>query len=306
MKAATKIPREGFHSPLDQYLREIGTIPVLDHRTESELGHRIRAGDRRAMNELVRHNLRFVVLIARRYAGRGVPIEDLIEEGNIGLIQAAERFDERFGHRFITYAVYWIRRAMIAQLNQWATLVHLPTRTKRQLGRLARAAACLPHQLGREPHVEEIAAWSGIEVDRIEELRRVPVKQLSLDCPANGSEAEFETDTLADPHALAFEARLEMDLDASRVHSALFQIDPRSADIIRRYCGLHGDLPESLDTIGRHYGISGERARQIRDRGMQRLRQVLEHERAQRRNNGGDSRLPGALSGDGLAVSCAE
>jgi RNA polymerase primary sigma factor len=219
-------------SALARYSREIARIPVLDKVAESALGARIRAGDRLAVDELVRHNLRFVVSIAKRYVRHGVPLEDLIDEGNIGLIRG-----------------------------------------------LARAGECLPHALGREPTIEETARWTGFPPRRIERLRQIPLRALSIDgsAAATGEEAAFDMHALEDPRAQEFE-RVERDIDNQRLRSYLQRLDRRGADVVRRYYGLLGDDPETLEAIGRSYGVTRERVRQLRDRAMDDLRALLECE----------------------------
>jgi len=265
---------------LDQYLREIGRIPLLDSAQETALGERILAGDRTAVDELVRHNLRFVVAIARRYSRHGVPMEDLIDEGNIGLIQAAERFDVRRGFRFISYAVFWIRQTILRSLDQKSRLVRVPADKRRQLMRLVRAGECLPHTLGREPTLDEVARWVGIAPQRAETLRQLPTRVVCIDRPGEGEESQFDMDTLVDPGADAFGDRIDEDLSNRRLDAYLDRLDHRGADIVRRYYGLRGRTPETLEHIGQSYGVTRERARQLRDRAMNGLRTLLENETA--------------------------
>jgi RNA polymerase primary sigma factor len=260
----------------DPYLREIAGIPLLTAAAEAGLSARIRTGDRSAVNELVVHNLRFVVVIARRYSHYGVPLEDLINEGNIGLIYAARRFDARRGYRFISYAVYWIRQAVLRYLDQKSRLVRVPVNKRRQLMLLARASERLPHTLGREPRLEEIARSIGINPRRIEWLWQMPLHAMPIEHPISADDFGHEADTLEDPKARDFEDRIATDLDVRRLASFLEKLDRRGADIVRRYYGLDGNTPETLARIGRSYGVTRERARQLHDRAMDGLRRLLE------------------------------
>jgi RNA polymerase primary sigma factor len=261
---------------LQQYMREIQGIPLLDAAAEVALGERIRAGDRAAVDELVRHNLRFVVTVARRYAHHGVPIEDLIDEGNIGLIQAAERFDVRRGYRFISYAVWWIRQGILRFLSDKSRVVRLPVGKLQQLAKLERAAERLPQALGHEPTLEEIAAGTGFAPDQIERLRGLPTRCLCIDRPGEGQDSEFEMDTLEDPRAGAFESLVEEELRDRSLEDCLAKLTGRDRDIVRRYYGLQGATPETLERIGATYGVTRERTRQLRDRAIDRLRVLPE------------------------------
>jgi RNA polymerase primary sigma factor len=260
----------------DPYLREIAAIPLLTAAAEAELSARIRAGDHAAVNELVVHNLRFVVVIARRYTRFGVALEDLINEGNLGLIGAAQRFDARLGFRFISYAVYWIRQAVLRYLDQKSRLVRVPVNKRRQLALLSRARQSLPHALGREPRLDEIANATGIHPRRVAWLQQMPLQALYLEHPSPADDSDHELDTLEDPSARAVEDRIATDLDVRRLAACLDQLDRRGADIVRRFYGLDGTPPESLAQIGRSYGVTRERARQLRDRAMHGLRRLLE------------------------------
>jgi RNA polymerase primary sigma factor len=259
---------------LGQYLREIGRLPLLDHAAEVELGRRIRAGDRDAVDALVRHNLRFAVNMARRYARPGIAIEDLIDEANLGLIQAAQRFDERCGYRFISYAVFWIRQAILRYLDHQASPVRVPSGVRRELLRLAHAGERLPQTLGREPTVDEISNWTHLDRERVLWLQQLPTCAVSCDRRGEGEDAEFAMDTLADPQA-AFATRIDDDLDMSRLQIDLGRLDSRSAEIVRRYYGLDGLPAESLACIGRRLGVTRERVRQLRDQAVEELRRAV-------------------------------
>lgn len=267
---ATGGPRE--RDALSMYLHEIQKIGVLPVPEERELGRRAQAGDPKAIDELVRHNLRFVVVVARRYSHHGVPLEDLIDEGNIGLIRAAERFDPERGYRFISYAVWWIRQAILQCLSEKSRIVRLPVSKVQILSRIAQTSDRMTQALGREPTTDELGARMQVAPAKVEWLRALPTVSFSLDEPAEGEETAFEADTLEDPHASEFEDRFaerERNADLDR---CLDSLDPRGADIVRRYFGIGRPEPESLESIGRTYGVTRERVRQLRDRALGKLR----------------------------------
>jgi RNA polymerase primary sigma factor len=254
------------------YLKEIQRIPVLTPAQERALAERIRNGERAALEELVRRNLRFVVAVARPYARHGVSLEDLINEGNIGLIRAAERFDVTRGFRFISYAVWWIRQCILLYLTEQSRTVRLPVSKVHILARLQRQSEQLTQQLGREPTTDELGKRLQIPAKQVEWLRTLPTTRFSLDEPAEGEESEFDIGTLTGGSGLSSEERLIETLRARDIRGSLAILDARGADIVRRYFGLEGHEPESLERIGKTYGLTRERVRQLRDRAIWKLR----------------------------------
>jgi RNA polymerase primary sigma factor len=184
----------------------------------------------------------------------------------------------RRGYRFISYAVYWIRQSILRYLDQKSRLVRVPGGKRRQMARVARAGENLAHTLGRDARLDEIAQWTGVAPERILGLRELPMRPLCIDRPAAGEDSDFDADTLEDPSARSFEARVDDDIENRRLESYLDKLDPRGADILRRYYGLGGGTPETLARIGRAYGVTRERTRQLRDRALVRLRALLESE----------------------------
>jgi RNA polymerase primary sigma factor len=253
------------------YLREIQKIPVLSPAEERALGQRVLDGDRAAVDELVRRNLRFVVMVARPYARHGVPLEDLLNEGNIGLIRAAERFDVKRGFRFISYAVWWIRQSILLYLTEKSRIVRLPVSKVQMLSKLTQTSEQLTQLLGREPTSEEIGKRMHIPPSKVEWLRTLPTAAFSVDAPAEGEESDFEIDTLDDTTS-SIETQVTETLRDADIQAALSALDERGADIVRRYYGLEGQEPESLEHIGRSYGVTRERVRQLRDRAIWKLR----------------------------------
>lgn len=260
------------------YLREIQDIPLLTPAEEKDLGLRVLKGDRAAIDELVRRNLRFVVMVARPYVHHGVPLEDLINEGNIGLIRAAERFDVHRGFRFISYAVWWVRQAILSYLSEKSRIVRLPVSKVQLLSRITQTTEQLAHVLGRDPTAQEIAKRMHLSPAKVEWLRTLPTMACSVDAPAEGQESDFEIDTLEDTAAPSIEDQLGEAMRNIDIHAALGMLDERGADVVRRYYGLEGVQSESLERIGRSHGVTRERARQLRDRAIWQLRSSPEAE----------------------------
>jgi len=261
---------------LSLYLREIQRIPVLSSPDEHALGVRAQNGERAAIDALVRHNLRFVVMVARRYARHGVPLEDLIDEGNLGLIRAAGRFDPERGFRFVSYAVWWIRQSILQYLSDKSRIVRLPVSKVQQLSRLSQANDRLAQSLGRDPTTAEIGTCLSVAPEKVEWLRTLPTMSFSLDQPGEGDESDFEMDTLVDPRASTIEDAIADKIRDESLDRCVGRLDPRTADVVRRYYGLGGQAPESLESIGKAYGVTRERIRQLRDRGIYKLRMAPE------------------------------
>jgi RNA polymerase primary sigma factor len=258
-------------SALLRYLHEIENIPVLTVPEERALATRASRGDAAAQKELVRRNLRFVVSVARQYSRYGVPLEDLINEGNIGLMRATMRFDPNRGFRLISYAVWWIRQSILSYLTDQSRLVRIPAAKVHDLSRLARETEHLQQRCVAAPSVETLARRLGLTVTQVEVLQNLPLQHFSIDEPAEGEESEFEADTLQDPN-VSTEEWLQETLLTEDVESALGMLDEREADILRRYFGLGRREAESLQSIGADYGVTRERVRQLRDRALWKLR----------------------------------
>lgn len=257
---------------LGRYLREIRRIPLLTPEEERALARRAKDGDQEALDELVRHNLRFVVSVAKQYSKSGVPFEDLINEGNLGLIRGARRFDVDRGYRFISYAVWWIRQAILQYLGEQSRTVRLPLNKSAVLNRITRESQRLGQELGRDPSKDEIAKRIGVTPAVVEQVMEMPVKHFSLDDPADGKEGDFFADTLSDditptPEESVYETTRNDDIAA-----AIATLNEREQDIVNRYFGLEGNPPHTLEEIGQVYHLTRERVRQIRDRALVRLR----------------------------------
>ena len=257
---------------LDQYLREISRYPLIDRDEEARLARRIREGEEEALEELVRANLRFVVSVSKKYQNQGVPLSDLINEGNLGLIKAARRFDETKGIKFISYAVWWIRQAILQALAEQSRIFRLPLNRAGMLYRISKQKAALVQELGREPTADEIAEALDMSCEEVEETLAISRSHLSLDAPLVPGEDSSLMDCLPDqlspgPEELAFESALEDALDY-----VLGTLEQREAAVLRIYFGLDHRVPRSLEEIGRDLGITRERVRQIKETALQRLR----------------------------------
>jgi RNA polymerase primary sigma factor len=257
---------------LDIYLKQIHDIPLLTREDEGELARRIHAGDKAALAKLVESNLRFVVSVAKQYAGQGLSLTDLINEGNIGLIRAAERFDEKRGFKFISYAVWWVRQAMLQSLAEQSRIFRVPLNRATTLYRLGKVQQRLTQDLGREPTVEEIA--ERLKISRQEargtlDIANVP---LSMDESYGEDEENPLRDYLRDEEAETPDAdtyRRTLTEDVARVLAALPE---RERAILHYYFGLGGQEPETLERIGERFELTRERIRQIKEETLQKLR----------------------------------
>jgi RNA polymerase primary sigma factor len=265
--------RETSRENLRVYLKEISRIPPLTRADEVELAQGVRAGDAAAKARLTEANLRLVVQIARRYLNRGLPLPDLIEEGNIGLLRAVEKFDGTRGTRFSTYATWWIRQAVVRALANQARTIRLPVHIELLLGRYRKEQQRLTQALERPPTMEELAAALNTTVGQLEELEEIRQQPLSLETPVGegGRVSDFVADPSADPSsAIAAFFRERADLV-----TVLDDLAANERTVLRRRFGLEGEEPESLEAIGRRLGLTRERIRQIEAGGLRKLRALL-------------------------------
>ncbi|MBT5876768.1 MAG: sigma-70 family RNA polymerase sigma factor [Candidatus Latescibacteria bacterium] len=266
---------------LDIYLREIRTIPLLTSNDEVELAQNARAGDRGSLNKLIQSNLRFVVAVAKQYQNQGLPLSDLINEGNLGLIKAAERFDEAKGFKFISYAVWWVKQAILQSLAEQSRIFRLPLNRVEELRRINKVLRGLKQQYGREPSTQEIAD----EVNRksnpekptklsqndVAETMKMFSTHLSLDAPFTHGEDGSLLDILEDPNQESPDASLMENALKEEVLWALNSLSAREAEVVRLYFGIDEDRPLTLDDIGKQFGLTRERVRQIKERALRRL-----------------------------------
>jgi len=259
---------------LDQYLRDISVYPLITREEEVLLAQRIRLNDQEALDCLVRANLRFVVSVAKKYQNQGVSLSDLINEGNLGLIRAAHKFDETKGIKFISYAVWWIRQAILQALAEQSRIVRVPLNRAGEIHRIGKRANALLQELGREATHAEIA--EGMELSEEEVAKSMAISQahVSLDAPMAPGEDNRLLDHLADTtHANPEDEVIEVALMES-VQRALAGLKEREAKILRLYFGLDGAEPMTLEQIGAVLNITRERVRQIKEKALSRLRHV--------------------------------
>jgi len=261
--------REG---SLDQYLKEISQYPLIDREEEVRLAQRIHKGEGSALDKLVRSNLRFVVSVAKKYQNQGVPLSDLINEGNLGLIRAAHKFDETKGIKFISYAVWWIRQAILQALAEQSRIVRVPLNRAGALHRIGRRSSTLLQELGREPTVEEIAEDLDISEEEVERTLAISQSHLSLDAPLTPGEDNRLLDYLPDQYAPGPEDEAYEHALRNTIEEALSTLKEREAKILRLYFGLDDQEPMTLEEIGSILGITRERVRQIKEKALVRLR----------------------------------
>lgn len=258
---------------LDQYLYEVSKTPLLTPQEEIALARRVRAGDQEAMQELAKRNLRFVISVAKKYQNRGLPLSDLIGEGNVGLLTAARKFDPDQGVKFISYAVWWIRQAILAALARQGRTVRVPLNRTADLSRIVRTAEALRQELRREPTPEELSAATGLSLEVVQSLAALNTGEVRLDAPLDpdGDRAlieRFIAEDLPDTEEKTMERFL-----SDEVEAALKTLPPRDAKVLRLYFGLDGGREHTLEEIGSMLGVTRERVRQLRDRALKRLRE---------------------------------
>jgi RNA polymerase primary sigma factor len=257
---------------LDQYLHEVSKTPLLTQKEEIALARKVRAGDQEAMQELVKRNLRFVISVAKKYQNRGLPLTDLIGEGNVGLLTAARKFDPDQGVKFISYAVWWIRQAILAALARQGRTVRVPLNRTADLSRIVRTAEYLRQTLRREPTPEEIADATRLSLEVVQSLAALNTGDVRLDAPLDpdGDRSlieRFIAEDLPDTEDQAMDRFL-----SDEVESALSTLQRRDAKVLRLYFGLDGGREHTLEEIGAMLGVTRERVRQLRDRALKRLR----------------------------------
>ncbi|MDO8500735.1 MAG: RNA polymerase sigma factor RpoD/SigA [Gemmatimonadaceae bacterium] len=257
---------------LDQYLRDISVYPLITREEEVTLAQRIRTNDQEALDKLVRSNLRFVVSVAKKYQNQGVSLADLINEGNLGLIRAAHKFDETKGIKFISYAVWWIRQSILQALAEQSRIVRVPLNRAGALHRIGKRASSLLQELGRQPTHSEIAEGLDITEEEVAKTMLISQVHLSLDAPMTPGEDNRLLDYLPDttnrtPDEQTFEKAL-----TEAIEESLSGLKERESKILRLYFGLDGEDPMTLEDIGTLLGITRERVRQIKEKALLKLR----------------------------------
>jgi RNA polymerase primary sigma factor len=266
-------PQYEDQSALDQYLGDVSKHELITPREEVELGHRARAGDEEAIMALARANLRFVISVAKKYQNRGVSLADLIQEGNVGLVTAARKFDPDQGVKFISYAVWWIRQAILAALANHGRAVRVPLNRASDLARIFRERERLKQELGRDPTTQEVAKAARLTPQIVEQLQTLNAAEIRLDAPIGDTDDSYLVERFVLDEATEPEEDVEERMLAEHIDAALETLNPRDARVLRLYFGLDGGEAHTLEEIGNMLGVTRERVRQLRDRALKRLRE---------------------------------
>ncbi|WP_338769115.1 RNA polymerase sigma factor RpoD/SigA [Bernardetia sp. OM2101] len=257
---------------LDKYLQEIGKVDLLTPDEEVELAKRIRDGDQIALERLTKANLRFVVSVAKQYQNQGLSLGDLINEGNLGLIKAAQRFDETRGFKFISYAVWWIRQSILQALAEQSRIVRLPLNRVGSLNKISKTFSELEQRYEREPSPEELADELEITPAEVIDTLKISGRHVSMDAPFVQGEDNTLLDVLENDTEDKPDSELMNDSLRREVQRALSTLTPREADVITYYFGLNGEHPMTLEEIGEKFNLTRERVRQIKEKAIRRLR----------------------------------
>jgi RNA polymerase primary sigma factor len=271
--AAAAPAAEPTQDPLKLYVRQIGDGPLLTREEERELARRKDAGDEEAKRRLIESNLRLVMSITRNYRTAGVPLLDLIQEGNLGLIRAVEKFDYKLGFKLSTYATWWIRQSVTRALAEQGRTIRLPVHVAERVRRVMRARRQLAQKLNRDPSIEEIADESGFPAERVQELFDLVQDTVSLETPVGDGESLYG-ELIEDTKTDAPDDQTALRLRSMEVARALRQLNPRMRHVLSRRFGLDGQPPETLEEVGAGLGITRERVRQLESRALHELRTV--------------------------------
>ena len=258
---------------LEKYLQEIGKVDLLTPEEEVDLAKRIKQGDQIALEKLTKANLRFVVSVAKQYQNQGLSLSDLINEGNLGLIKAAQRFDETRGFKFISYAVWWIRQSILQALAEQSRIVRLPLNKVGSLNKINKAFSELEQEYEREPSPDELALLLEITTEEVETTLGVAARHVSMDAPFVEGEDNSLLDVLENSTTPGTDTALEYNESLSReIERSLSTLTDRQSDVIRLYFGINVEHPMSLEDIGDKFGLTRERVRQIKDKAINKLR----------------------------------
>jgi len=258
---------------LEKYLQEIGRVELITPEEEVQLARLIRQGDQKALDRLTKANLRFVVSVAKQYQSQGLTLPDLINEGNLGLIKAAQRFDETRGFKFISYGVWWIRQSIMQALAEQARIVRLPLNKVGLTNRISRAYSHLEQEYERAPTVEELATYLEVDIEEVAATMNMASRHVSVDSPIGDSEESTLIDVLVNGNAesadqqITFNDSLQLEIQRS-----LSLLTPRQREVICYFYGIGVDQPVSLEDLGIKYGLTRERVRQIKDKALEKLK----------------------------------
>jgi len=260
---------------LDKYLNDISKIDMLTGDEEAMLARKIRAGDKEALDRMVKSNLRFVVSVSKQYQNQGLSLPDLINEGNVGLMKAAKRFDETKGFKFISYAVWWIRQSILYAIVEYSRLVRLPLNKVASYNKINEAVVSFQQEFERDPSEDELGELLDIKPKEVRRMMKGGNRHVSMDAPVGGEEGEA---TMLDLFMMDDDAQASPDnflMEESRVidiKNGLAELSPRETEVISSYYGLNGHKSLTLEEIGELYGLTRERVRQIKERAIRRLR----------------------------------
>ncbi len=257
---------------LDKYLHEIGKVDLLPAEEEVELAKRIKRGDQKAFETLIKANLRFVVSVAKQYQNQGLTLPDLINEGNLGLIKAAERFDETRGFKFISYAVWWIRQSILQAIAEQARIVRLPLNKIGSINKINKAFNQLEQEFQREPTTDEIAKLMDTKPELVEDSLNFAGNHVSMDAPLREEEANNMYDVMLNEDSINPEERLLNDSLRQEIERSLATLGDRESEILRFYFGLNDNQPHTLEEIGSEFGLTRERVRQIKEKAIKKLK----------------------------------
>jgi RNA polymerase primary sigma factor len=257
---------------LDKYLQEIGRVELLDPEEEIELARRIKKGDQKALEKLTKANLRFVVSVAKQYQNQGLSLGDLINEGNLGLIKAAKRFDETRGFKFISYAVWWIRQSILQALAEQSRIVRLPLNRVGALNKIGKAFSTLEQEFEREPSASELAEELDMSLFEVADTLKISGRHLSMDAPFAQGEENRLLDVIQDERTPLPDHQLIKESLSKEVERALGTLTEREAEVIRLYFGLGREHSLTLEEIGEKFQLTRERVRQIKEKAIRRLR----------------------------------
>jgi RNA polymerase primary sigma factor len=259
---------------LDKYLHEIGKVDLITAEEEVELARRIKQGDTKALERLIKANLRFVVSVSKQYQNQGLSLPDLINEGNLGLIKAAQRFDETRGFKFISYAVWWIRQSILQALAEQARIVRLPLNKIGSINKINKTLSDLEQKYEREPSILEVAQALELAPEDVKESIRTSGRHVSMDAPLSQDEEGNMYDVLLNSDTPSPDRGLLTDSLRKEIERALSTLTQREANIIRLYFGLNGKHQHTLEEIGEEFGLTRERVRQIKEKAIKRLKQT--------------------------------
>ena len=258
---------------LEKYLQEIGKVELISPEEEVRLAGLIKQGDQGALDRLTKANLRFVVSVAKQYQNQGLSLPDLINEGNLGLIKAAQRFDETRGFKFISYAVWWIRQSILQSLAEQARIVRLPLNKVGLTNRIQKAFSQLEQEFEREPSADEIADLLKLDIDEVTSTLSINARHVSMDTPLSEGEDGTLIDLMANPNATPTEKNIEHDESLKlEIERSLKALTERQKEVICYFFGIGIDHPMSLEDIGDHFSLTRERVRQIKDKAITKLK----------------------------------